>query len=493
MKNKKENKIYLNEKQKEFYNATQSIKEMLAGRGTGKSRTEGHEQYRNTVLMPRSKGILVGPTYGSLLTKTIPEIEAVWKEDYGLKEGIHYVIGQKPPANFETPLKPPRQYKNSATFFNGRCIEFASSDRPDLARGGNWDDLGADEAALIKEDAMMKVFFLAVRANLSVFGHIPQHRQKRLYTSMPWKPSGYWTAHLVEKEKKHPELYKVVQACTMDNVAILGLDYIEQLRTILPPQVYAIEVLNQFIQQLPDGFYPSFRPDFHTRIDTYEYEDSAKRGIVVKREDRDRNINAPLDLMFDFGGKINCALSAQYDRNKHQVNILREFVVKDDEGKIRELVNKICTTYSDHKKRLVRVYGEPRGNDKTPDDEKTYYQRIQKYFAANNWTAEIHAFKKATDHVSRHNFLTEIFDEIDPQFPKVRINENLCKNFTIVLQITDIKDDYTKDKTKERDPNFPQEQAPHLSDAFDYYLTQKFNHLLNSDGTFWMPNSVDFI
>ena len=491
MTKKKENKIYLNEKQKEFIQATQPIKEFLAGRGTGKTRVLGHEQYASAAAMPRSKGILVGPTYGSLLTKTLPEMEAVWREDYKLKNGIHYVIGQKPPANFETPLKPPRLYKNSITFFNGRCIELASSDRPDLARGGNWDDLDADEAALIKEDAMMKVFFLAIRANRQIYGHIPRHRQKRLYTSMPWKPSGYWTANLVEKAEQNPELYKVVKACTMDNVAILGLDYIEELRNILPPQVFAIEVLNEFIQKLPDGFYPSFDPDRHCRIDTFEYSEG-KHGIQVKRDDRDRNTNAPLDLMFDFGGKINVALSAQYDKPKHQINILREFIVKDDEGKIRELVHKICKTYSDHKKRHVRLYGEPRGNDKTPENEKTYYQRIQKYFRDLGWSCEICAFKKAADQISRHNFIKEIFDEIDPQIPRVRINENLCKNFTIVLQITGIKDDFTKDKSKERDENFPQEKAPHLSDCFDYYLTQKFHHLLNSNGTFWLPNSVDF-
>jgi hypothetical protein len=178
----------------------------------------------------------------------------------------------------------------------------------------------------------------------------------------------------------------------------------------------------------------------------------------------------------DFSGKFQCGLAIQTS-DSQKIKILREFFVKDDQ-KIKELVKAFCEHYKDHPTKIVNIYGEPRGHDRQADGP-SHFQRILEYFKSEGWHCIIKATASpAKNHIERFNLIADIFDEDNINLPKIRINENNCKNFIIVLQITDINPDFTKNKSKEKDPTFPQEQAPHLSDCLDNYITQRFSYLL---------------
>jgi hypothetical protein len=66
-----------------------------------------------------------------------------------------------------------------------------------------------------------------------------------------------------------------------------------------------------------------------------------------------------------------------------------------------------------------------------------------------------------------------LMEEEDARLPKLRINASACENVVASIQGTDVMPDYRKDKSAEKDPNFPQENAPHYSDTVDYYLYYK--------------------
>lgn len=479
--------MYFNQKQIAFLKARQKQKLFLGGRGVGKTTVMGEAQYRSAAQFPRGKGFLSSSTYAQILTKSIPEMQAIW-EKHGLIEDFHYVIGKKPPKSYVKPVKPPKRFENIITFGNGYNIELLSMDRPDLARGGSFDCGDIDEAALVKKEAYTRVILPSVRGNRERFAHIPEHHQVRLYTSVPWKPSGYWVLNFEEWAMEEPEDFFFLEATTLDNIAVLGMDFIKRLEKTLPWLEYQIEILNRRITKIQGGYYHKFDPDRHCKIDTYNYG-LGERGITVKG-DKDINPRALIDLSFDFGGHFNCALALQQGRN-NQVNILKEFFTKD-ERKLRELVADFCDYYKEHKKKYVRLWGEPRGNDRQPDSEPLFH-RARSYFESHGWTAEICATHIAADHVARYNLMSTLFDESDDNYPIVRINANNCKNLILVLQTTDIKDDLKKDKHKEKDPNFPQEQAPHLGDCLDNFMTQCYNHLLNSDDSLWLPNSTGFL
>lgn len=476
--------MYFNEKQLEFLAAKQPEKLFLGGRGVGKTHVIGAEKYNCLRKFKQGKTFLSSTTYAQILTKTLPEMQSVWLR-YGLKEDLHYVIGKRPPSEFLKPFKPVKRYENVLTFGNGYTIEFLSMDRPDLARGGSYDGGDIDEVALVKKEAYTRVILPSVRGNRDKFKHIPEHGQVRMYSSVPWKTSGYWILDYEEMMKQDPDKYFFHEATTLDNIAVLGVEYFERLKRTLPWLEYQIEILNRRIRRVMGGFYHKFNPEIHCRIDTYDYGLNAG-GIYVKGDKKDVVSKDFIDFTVDLGGRFNCGLAIQTRRN--QMNVLKEFFVKDNR-KLKELVEDFCAHFEDHQNKYVRLFGEPRGNDRQPDGAPLF-TRMKQYFEAEDWECEICATPTAEDHATRYNLMTVIFEESDPNFPTVRINENKCKNFILVLQTTEVKDDMKKDKAKERDQNFPQEQAPHLGDAFDNYTTQMFPDLINSDGSFYMPNQA---
>ena len=64
-----------------------------------------------------------------------------------------------------------------------------------------------------------------------------------------------------------PQPFYFVRASSLDNIDILGEDYIRRMKRDLPPLVFAICVLNIRPKKSGEGFYCNFDPDRHTYID----------------------------------------------------------------------------------------------------------------------------------------------------------------------------------------------------------------------------------
>lgn len=486
--------VYWNPKQLEFLKAIRPYKMFLGGRGSGKTTTEGGEQYRNMVKMPRSKGFIAGSTYAQLLNSTLPAVTTKWAE-MGLVEGTDYVIGIKPPAGFEKALQEPRDFKNVISFFNGRRIQLMSMDRPDLQRGGTFQDGAADEAALIPHEHVTKVMIPSLRGFVREF-NTPLRGVFRAYTSIPWKPSGFWTLDYQAKAASQPDLYHWSEANAYDNIHILGQDYLTRLEAELPYLEFLVEVMNQRVRKVADAFYHKFDPEKHTYSPGYLYTEG-ERGIEIdKRKDPD-GIRDPhykpdqvIDLSFDFSGYFNCCTVWQEGhentgKTKTKVEYcLRQLFVKSSEGKVAELVDKFCTTYASHLFKAVRLWGEPRGHDPKADTAKTLFEQIHERFVRNGWLVEIRVRPgQVRSHRERNYFMNDLLAEGNSMMPIMRINDQTCKDVIIAMQVTAVKDDYQKDKSKESDRAFPQEHAPHFTDTIDYYIMQKHGSRLGLRGS----------
>ena len=431
--------------------------------------------------MPRSKGFIASSTYAQLLNSTLPAVEAKWGE-MGLMEGIDYVIGIRPPKNFEKALDEPRKYENIISFANGRRIQLMSMDRADLQRGGTFQDGAADEAALISHEHVTRVLLPSLRGMVREF-NTPRRGMFRWYTSIPWKPSGYWTLDYEQKMQADPSMYCFVEANAYDNIEILGQDYLTRLEAELPYLEFLVEVMNKRVRKVTDAFYHKFDADQHTYSVRYLYDEGA-RGIISNGiSDSNYNVDELIDLSFDFSGYFNCATAwqqgiQQEGKTKRIVeHCLHQFFVKSSEGKVAELVDKICNHYTRHQQKLVRLWGEPRGHDPKPDTPRTMFQQIQDRFIRNGWGVEIrvkHGQVKA--HKERNYFMNEVLSETNGNLPMIRYNDQTCKDAIIAMQVTAVKDDFQKDKSKESDRAFPQEHAPHFTDTTDYYIMQKHGH-----------------
>lgn len=472
--------IYVNPKQLEFLQAPQKTRLFLGGRGTGKSHTIGMSTRAKAGAMPRGKIFFASTTYNQILTKTLPAVIAAWS-DMGLKEHEstdspgHYVIGRKPPPHFDKPISPPRKYANCITMMNGFTIEMLSMDRADLARGGSYDGGEVDEAALLDEADYTRVLLPSVRGNTHKFRN-HWHQNINFYTSIPWKPSGYWIFDFEEKAKKLPDQYAVIESTAYDNIHILTQEGIDRMEREMGYLEFQIEVLNRRIIKVPNGFYPKFDDKVHIYRPSYDYEDT-DRGVVSKASGDVRK-NELLDLSFDFSGWFNCVTIWQEQNNTEKC--LDAMYVKGDD-KLQDLIDKFCTKYQAHAYKFVRLWGEPRGHDKQTMGPPIYYA-IQRMLEAKGWMVEIRApAGRTTNHVERFELLNDFFAETYVGLPRIRFNEETCKDVVIAIQTTEITPDFKKNKGKERLREFPQEHAPHYTDTVDYYIVQKHGWKLNSD------------
>jgi hypothetical protein len=492
---KKVKLIYLTPKQAEFLNARQKRKALVAGRGFGKTHVAGHHLYRLFRNLPTGKSLLVSTTYYQLLTKTCPEVESSWK-DYGIQEYDpkkktgHWVFGKKPPEHFVKPYKQPKNPEYCYFFINGHVIELGSLEVKDRFRGGSFDALVGDESALFKEDVWNKIFVTSVRGRTVGPGAFDpkinfMHQSITHFTSAPWLVEGQWVFKYRELAKQYPDDYFFMSGKTTDNIAILGEDYINNLKNTLSPLEYYVEVLNgEMKRQIGGGYYPAFSEEKHTTDFTFQY-DWDKGGKMTVRRDSFIQENQPLLLSMDFNIRFTCMIVCQ----QYQQPTYQEFRIldnmfskpdplhdKDGELLIDSLVDSFCKKYANHPVKYVELYGDASGNNRRLGAPPLFEQAAAR-FKFHGWQPIIKAGNKLPMHEFRHVLINNILRRSEPKFPIVTLNNNNCKALVMSIMNAPIKEDYSKDKKSEMQ-NIAQEFATHLSDCFDYILVSLYGKLV---------------
>lgn len=465
--------IYLNPKQMQLVQATQKEKVFIGGRGVGKSTVNGVETSLNVRYLPRSKGFILGLTYNQILTKFLPPVIDMW-ERIGLKEWIsdkqpgHYIIGKQPPAYFERPWQPPRYYQNIISFSNGSCVELISFDRKNANRGGNYDWGVLDEAALVPKDRWDKEISVSVRGNIHRYNH-HRHQNILYITSMPWLPSGMWVPDMAEDAKQYPSDFFYVEATAYDNIDVLGKDYLQRLKRKLPTLVYEVEVMNKRITRIPNCFYDEFDEQRHCYTNSFLYTDT-EGGITTN--DADYIPTMPIDISMDFGASFTCMVVAQ--EHGRDLRIINNFYSKrnHEEGSrnlITETIQKFAAYYGQHQS-VVRVRGDRNGNNKQANSEYTFFEMVERELRKLGMKAELMVPRRLDAlHRLKHFTINQLLAEANPRLPRIRINQNRCKELIISIQASPVTMEFRKDKSSEQQ-DIPQERATHLSDAFDYLV-----------------------
>ena len=473
-------KVYFHKGQIDVMKATQDIVVAVCGRSWGKGACIGLCTYMRSQDMPRAKGFITTTTYSQLRKKTLPVIVKTW-EALGLVRGVDFVIGKRPPKWFHLPYEMPEDHKYFIFFQTGFCIELISLDRPDNERGGSYQVGWVDEAALVKEEYFTKVLIPSMRGLRHKFVNHLHYGQISLFTTIPWKPSGFWILEYEEKAKVKPDQYYWREGSSWENKAVIGTKQLLMWKETMGFLEYEVEVMNRRVKKAQEPFYHTFNEEKHCYTPSAIYNKT-----TGKRTFSDVDSKKLLEASFDFSGWFNCCTVWQEsNRTERMVNYL---FVKQDE-KVNELVDKFCETYSEHQFKFVRIWGEPRGHDRRPDGPDIYTQ-IQRRFEGKGWRCEIKAHAgRTTNHKTRHTIINNCFQEIDKRHPKIQVNSETCKDAIFSLQITEVKPDYSKDKSVERDRNFPQEHAPHVTDTVDYYIVQKYGKSIKGGkrrGQMWM-------
>ncbi len=481
--------FYINPIAQLFLMAYHAIKVLIAGRGFGKSFDNGLEVIKKVHDLPRSKGLFVGVTYSQILTNTLLPMKSAW-EMAGYYEGIHYVVGKRPPDHFIKPFQKPEKYENVVTFWNGTTIVFGSMDRPQLIRGGSYDWAITDEALLVKKEVYNQIVQFTIRATHPSLKDKPGHLQEIFTSSMPYGSLGGWLLDYEIRAKQQPDLYFYIEGTSWHNRKVLGDETIKKWQRESSPLQFAVEVMNKRVRNFGSMFYPSLTDQhWYTDVYNYEYIDTvglAPQATTDSRWDKDCDPGKPLHISHDWGA-FNCIVIGQ-EVNATLVRVIKGMHTSPEEI-ISDLANRFCEYYKHHKHKTVYQWGDKSGNKKEANSKLTYFQEFAQILRSKGWTVILRRIGDV-DHLERYRFMNNLHKHDNEKLPEIQYNYYNCKDMRIALESTPMKD-RKKDKSSENNPSVKPEHATHYTDAHDYWLyhflvgrEKKYNELSSQEVEF---------
>ena len=401
----KTKQIYFNEPQRLTQLIGANISVIVAGRRTGKTDSIAAPfVLRNMQRMPGSTGGIVVPTFKHGLTNTLPGLFAAWKR-WGYIQGVHYVVGRKPPKSFAKAIIEPSDYEHVISFYNGSVAVIISQDRPGSSNSLTLSWLLIDEAKFIDYEKLKDETFPANGGIKSYFGRHSFNHSIMILSDMPQTQKGSWFLHY--KDKMDEELIDTIKATiyeiwktkervrrlkdegkavpkylkrylrtldtnlnkmrsvavyykeysSIENLQLLGENYIKQMKRDLTPKTFQTSILCQRIGIAKDGFYSSMREGHKYNASDFEYLDSLGYDFAPEamdcRADKDINPLAPICIGMDYNANINWIVAGQPEGRR--LNIIKSFYVKF-ERKIPALVEEFCNYYAHHQNKTVVYY-----------------------------------------------------------------------------------------------------------------------------------------
>lgn len=308
--------------------------------------------------------------------------------------------------------------------------------------------------------------------------------------------------------------FVVRRASTLENVDVLGEEYIRQMKRDLPPYTFMVSILNVKIKKSNDGFYSNldidhvhgYIPDEIDPLSQANFRTEKATGIIGGKKitsesyqpdlkelserndcrmDSDCVNDLPLYLAFDYNANINTLVVGQvYQRDGVEaVNVIKSFYVKN-ERKLRELVDDFSHYYAPKRavnRDVVYFYDSTakQGASYALTDER-FYQAVIKELERNGWNVTAIDMGVPEKHEVKHRIINNALAGIE--YPAIRINQPNNPDLIIALQLCEVSIGYQgfrKDKSQEKKPetedNLPLQQRTDFTDAFDsLYLGCKF-------------------
>jgi hypothetical protein len=510
----KQVKVELNPKQTKLLKSRAKYKAFIGGRASGKSLAMGFEVKEIFENFPRATWVIAGLTYVQLDSVVIPSIRKalskheIFEYDPQVSPYGIYVIGIQPPKEWIKPDYQPGKgvYKYSITFINGCTFRLVSQDNKQTHRGLSIDGILCDESATMDyANFIQEVLLPALRSDsVATYRDHPWIYGFHHFSSASWTPGGNWIYDWEEKYKdeiidrnknykafgenwlsNNPPKHLFLESTFKDNIAFLPPGYGDRLKENMEPWKYAVEVLNERVRRLPNGYYASFGDhNLYSQMYDYDYND---KGILIYNTN-DYIKEKKLEITLDFNADICWCLVCQETAKEFRV-INSKFVKPDvtkkeqDTNLLIQLANWFIESYQDHPTKDVYVYGDPNGNSRsasTDKDNRTFFNRFCDELEKKNWKIyrkERSAYPPTKD---RYDLVNTLLGGSNARAPRIRININTNKSFIIALQNTMVSTDkqYKKDKRSEQTARF-REHATDPTDAFDYILYAKYSHLIS--------------
>jgi hypothetical protein len=428
-------------------------------------------QYFNELLRS-AKRCGIQPVEVSAQTKA--EIDALW-EAVSRREGPYKVV----PPNIKDPAK------IAEWLVNYRLID---TETAELLRAKNF---------LLTHEDLMEM--MAIRGSKKYQSHINALRCNSFY---------------------------FVRASSLDNIDILGEDYIRRMKRDLPPLTFARSVLNLDLKKSGEGFYCNFDPDIHCYIDDGcpAVEDSikVKRGKVLAGGtaypteyespdfdllgntkdctlDGDLDPKLDLEIALDYNNLINWIVVGQiYKREgRDTLNIINSMFVKNG-LMIQDLIRDFDNYYAPHKAHNPKInyyYSHTakfRLHGISMDDIK---DTVTKELSKRGWIVRQIDEGQAPKHEQKYQTINSALSGLE--YPAIRFNRLNNESLIGAIENCDVTIGYNgfrKDKSGEKisidaEDATPEELRTDGTDAFDE-LYWGVRHFRNNLGFLTMPNGT---
>lgn len=517
-----EKKIYFNKPQRltQLIGANTTV--IVAGRRTGKTDSIAAPfVLRNMQRMLGSTGGIVVPTFKHGLTNTIPGLLAAWKR-WGFIEGIHYVVGRKPPKSFRQPIIDPKDYEHVISFYNGSVAVIISQDRPGSSNSLTLSWLLVDEAKFI-DYAKLKDETLPANGGIkSHFGKHSFNHSIMILSDMPQTQKGSWFLHY--RDKMDVELIRTIEATvyeiwrikerirtlnakgatvppylkgylhrldrdlnkmrsvavyyreysSIENLQLLGENYIKQMKRDLTPLTFQTSILCQRIGIAKDGFYSSMREGHKYDANDNQYLDTLGYdydfSTLDARADKDVDPDAPICIGMDYNANINWIVAGQ--PRDRRLNVIKSFYVKFDR-KIPALVDDFCRYYATHRNKTVVYYYDATalGSNYAVNDQDFHYN-VVKEFERHGWRIESVYLGNPMHHDEKYLLINNAFAGKQRLMPFINRSNN--EDLILAIQsagVSNGRNGFRKDKSGEKLAESEEDLLEHRTDGTDAFDT----------------------
>ena len=511
--------IYFNKIQQRVMLIGAKTTVIVAGRRTGKTFGMGAPfALRNMQRMPRSTGGIVVPTFKHGLTNTLPGLFSGWQA-MGYQEGIHYVVGKRPPKGFKEAYIEPREYKHVISFYNGSRAILISQDREGGANSLTLDWLLIDEARFINYEKLKTEVLPANGGIKSHFGTHSCHHAMMIMSDMPQTSKGSWFLNYREQmnadtiamiegliyekwrlqqqpDASSPDTVKrlksldrdlnrlrstatfYIECSTIENLEVVGEDFIRRMKRDLPPLTFWTSIMCHRIGMTHDGFYSSMRESHKYHADDFSYLDSLGyckteqeyKTLLNVQADADVVSDAPICIGMDYNANINWLVAGQIVGER--LNVIKSFYVKY-ERKLPALIDDFCRYYQKHRcKHVIFYYDSTALGSNYAVNRHDFKYVIQTELQRHGWRVTPVYLGNPMKHNEKYLLINQGFagkNNVTPYF-NIENNEDLL----LALQsagVTRSTAGFHKYKAGEKLPENEENRLEHRTDGTDAFDT----------------------
>jgi hypothetical protein len=467
--------IEVNDKQGDFiealfYNLTAEgtkTASMIGGIGSGKSFAMSLLMLISKEELPKAKGQFACLTVTQFQRSIFLGIKSVWREYFDLKEYNpktaegDFIVGRKPPEDWERPWQEPDNWDNCIVFPNGWVMEICGYKmNADIHRGRNDDFAFMDEALLFKRE-WLKILEGRIRANKNKF-QSPMHWLIAIFSSPPYGSGGEWMFDIEELMNEEPDRYLFTQVTTKDNLVFLPGNYVANLKKKLTKIEFDVEVEGKRLTKIPNGFYSALS-ERHEQIDFETFYSSYQEVVAV----------------VDFNAYFTSCTVWQ-DKGQPQHCVMNCFVKEPDKdmSMSQTLAIELLSQLAEHHKRTIYITGDRNGLNASAQSKKkidgtwiTLFDEFADVFTRAGWEVILCplTYDPLKDEI--HTLMQAMLSETREDGMHMRFHPVHAKSTLISMQRAPLTPDYKKDKRSENKDDADQERATHLSDTVDYYVT----------------------